>query len=138
MPRARHRPLLREIAGPRTVPGEHPCEDVLDDARFLIERFFDEERVIDDLPLASRIRRRRLRFDLRAARQEKQREDDSEAVQLSTTSTSSFDAARAPIVIGRSFWRRTTASAASSRDVTSIRSPGFKPFPSMKRRNAGS
>jgi len=138
MPRARHRPLLGEVARPRTVPGEHPREDVLDDARFLVEGFLDEKRVVDDLPLASRVRRRRLRLDARAARQQEDREDEPETRQLSMTSTSSFDAARAPIVIGRSFRRSTTASAASSRDVTSIRSPGFKPLLSMKRRNAGS
>ena len=54
-------------------------------------------------------------------------------------STSSFDAARVPMVtIASSRPRRRTASAASSRDSTSTASPGFNPWRSTKRRNAAS
>ena len=54
-------------------------------------------------------------------------------------STSSFDAARAPIVIRRpSLPRSITESAAASRLSTSTGCPGFRSLLSMKRRNAGS
>ena len=54
-------------------------------------------------------------------------------------STSSFDAARVPMVTTASPRPRSrTASAASSRDSTSTASPGFNPWRSTKRRNAAS
>ena len=54
-------------------------------------------------------------------------------------STSSFEAARAPIVIARAFLPRSrTESAAASRRSTSTGWPGLRSLFSMKRRNAGS
>ena len=42
-----HRPLLGEAGGPLPVQAGH-AQDVLEDARFLVERLFDEKRVVGD------------------------------------------------------------------------------------------
>src|SRR5438128_1746296 len=57
IPHAPERPLLRDGSVPLSVAREAPREDVLEDVRFLIERFFDEEGVVQDLELARRILR---------------------------------------------------------------------------------
>ena len=119
------------------VFAEQDADDVLEHARFLIEGLFDEERVVGD--------RKGLGARRSCAAGEGERARQADVISASTktatdrTSTSSFEAARAPMVSGSASLQRTrTLSAASSRDSTRSSCPGFRWLCSRKRRNAAS
>ena len=129
----RHRPLLREAGRPLAVlPGD--AEDVLEDARFLVERLLDQERVVRDLEwLVTRDAVGRGPAALRRAGRWRRGWANAGSASSSISGvtraacTSTFDAARAPIVIARSLPPRSrTLSAAASRSSTSTTCPGLQ------------
>src|SRR5262245_50275915 len=66
---AEERPFLREARLPFTVFVDEQAEDVLEDARFLIERLFHEARVVGDLERTAALDGRRRRAGLRGQRE---------------------------------------------------------------------
>src|SRR5215831_14336431 len=124
------RPLLGEARDPVAASIARPAENVLKDAAILIERLLDEKRVVDDLELLRLCEARR--FFLREAgsrghRQEDERGENAYRYHQPSTSTSSFEAARVPMVIDSRFGPfNRTESAAVSRSSTSIACPGFR------------
>ncbi len=109
----KERPFLRECGLPSVVVARARPEDVLEDSRLLIERFLDEKRVVENLERLCLGRRGGCQASTRSA--------------AAATCTSTFEAARVPIVIRCSSLPLTrTLSDAASRSSTSIDSPGFR------------
>ena len=138
MAHAGRRPFLRERDGPAAVLQERTADDVLDDARFLIERFLDEERVVGDLEgrLESVCSAARSAGALRAGRRRQCQHDKHDTDHFDEQLRRRARADRERLCLR---WRaRDTLSATSSRASTESSWPGLSWLLSTNRRNAAS